>query len=174
AGAVLLSSPAGVESTRIIPAEGGRLIFITPTATLLADTLYTLSLSGAIDIAGRLLPPTAIHFTTEHGTATTRTPPPAGGSTPAAPSSPPDGRVTAPADDWNWTGALRDGHPYSSWQALPPLTAPSGVTAVAGQVLTLNGEPLAEVTVETEGPDDSRSTTRTDRSGRFLLIGPQA
>src|SRR5207245_5435180 len=47
-------------------------------------------------------------------------------------------------------------------------------TAVAGQVLPLNAEPLAEVTVETEVPDDSRSTTRTDRSGRFLLIGPQA
>ncbi len=166
---VLLSSPAGIELITIVPAEGGRLIFITPTVALSSNTVYSLSLVGATDIDGRLLSPTAIHFTTEHGTAIGETPRPPTG--PAAPATPPGNDATPGDDDWDSTGALRDGRPNSSWQTLPPLTAPSGVTAVAGQVLTLNGQPLSDVTVETGGLDDSRSTTQTDRTGRFLLEG---
>src|SRR3989441_146085 len=62
---VLLSSRAGIELITIVPAEGGRLIFITPTVALSSNTVYSLSLVGATDIAGRLVTPTAIHFTTE-------------------------------------------------------------------------------------------------------------
>ncbi len=52
----------------------------------------------------------------------------------------------------------------SSWQAMPPLKAQAGVTALAGQVLTLDGKPLANVTLQV-----ADKTTRTDGSGRFLL-----
>src|SRR6185503_11125985 len=40
----------------------------------------------------------------------------------------------------------------------------AGVTALAGQVLRLDGLPLADVTLRLEG-----RATRTDRTGRFLL-----
>ena len=41
--------------------------------------------------------------------------------------------------------------PDSPWQRMPPLQAPPGVTAMSGQVLLLNGRPLADVTLEIEG-----------------------
>jgi RHS repeat-associated protein len=56
------------------------------------------------------------------------------------------------------------GRPVSPWQSRPRLEAPAGVTAVAGQVLRLNGDPLPDVTLELAG-----RTTRTDAAGRFLL-----
>lgn len=74
--------------------------------------------------------------------------------------------VTEPAgeDDWEWKGERRNGRPYSHWQSLPPLQAPPGVTAVAGQVLRLNGDPLPDVTIKI-----GSQATRTDKTGRFLL-----
>ena len=48
----------------------------------------------------------------------------------------------------------------------PPLRAPGGVTALAGQVQTLRGRPVAGVSVRA-----GAVTTRTDRTGRFLLSG---
>jgi hypothetical protein len=47
------------------------------------------------------------------------------------------------------------------------------VTALAGQVLTLAGEPLARVTLTMERPS-GRRTARTDATGRFLLTGIEA
>jgi RHS repeat-associated protein len=52
------------------------------------------------------------------------------------------------------------------WAKLAPKQAPSGISALAGQALKLNGLPLAGVTMELEGTDVS---TRTDKTGRFLL-----
>ena len=73
-------------------------------------------------------------------------------------------------DDWEWTGARRDGRPYSRWQGLPPLQALPDITALAGQVLRLNGEPLADVTLEVAGEvGSSPAKARTDETGRFLL-----
>jgi hypothetical protein len=46
------------------------------------------------------------------------------------------------------------------------LKAPRGVTALAGQVLRLNGEPLAQVTLKI-----GDRSVRTDQTGRFLLTG---
>lgn len=53
-----------------------------------------------------------------------------------------------------------------TWRSLPPLQAAPGVTAIAGQVLRLDGEPLPNVTPRV---DDKRA--RTDENGRFLLTG---
>jgi hypothetical protein len=61
---------------------------------------------------------------------------------------------------------VRDGRPHSPWQDLPPLQAPLGVTALAGQLLRLNGQPLPNATLQIEG-----ITARTDGTGRFLLVG---
>ncbi|MCH8623099.1 kelch repeat-containing protein, partial [Undibacterium sp. TS12] len=52
----------------------------------------------------------------------------------------------------------------SPLQALPPLQAAAGDTALAGQVLTLNGRGLAQVTISIGG-----QSTQTDLTGRFLL-----
>ena len=58
----------------------------------------------------------------------------------------------------------------SGWAASPgpveesPLTAPDGVTALSGQVLTTQGKPLVNVALR-----DGGAGTRTDAQGRFLL-----
>ena len=76
------------------------------------------------------------------------------------PAAVPDQEAWTPdAADW------RSHRPDSPWQSLKPLQAPPGVTALAGQVLRLDGRPLAKVTLAMEG-----RTTRTDGSGRFLLL----
>jgi hypothetical protein len=49
---VTLSGPQGSVSTRIVPAEGGRLIFVRPFDPLLPDTTYVLTLSGVGDPDG--------------------------------------------------------------------------------------------------------------------------
>jgi hypothetical protein len=64
-------------------------------------------------------------------------------------------------DDLEWRGQRdKGGKPESRWQKLPPLMAPPGVTALSGQVLRLNGEPLANVTFSIGGAE-----TRSDRTG---------
>lgn len=176
---VLLSGPAGLEPVSVVPAEGGRLAFVTPTAALTPGSHYTLSLNGPVDTMGFLLAPVAVQFTTA-GVA--------GSRSPSAPSSPSAGDgasagadvhvhedpvtpIGAPVelDDHEWRGERRDGKPYSPWQELPALQAPAGVTALAGQVLRLTGQPLAGVTLTIGG-----ATARSDHTGRFLLAGVQA
>jgi RHS repeat-associated protein len=53
--------------------------------------------------------------------------------------------------------------------SLPPLAAPPGVTALAGQVLTVGGTPLPGVTLSADG-----HRARSDGTGRFLLTGISA
>src|SRR6266436_995704 len=138
---VILNSSQGDVEITVVPTEGAMLAFITPKQALEPGTAYTLSLNGLTDNQGQLLPATQIFFTTS-----------------GAPSE---------------AGALGTGGPNgagsdplnSAWRKLPPLKAAPGVTALAGQVLTLDGEPLSKVTLEIEGGD----TTRTDQTGRFLL-----
>jgi RHS repeat-associated protein len=52
------------------------------------------------------------------------------------------------------------------FRSLPPLQAPTGVTALAGQVLDLNGLPVANVMVDLDGV-----VTHSDATGRFLVQG---
>jgi RHS repeat-associated protein len=165
---VTLSGPFGLVSALVVSAEGGRLAFITPQAPLLPGVTYTLTLNGAVDTSGFLMPFTGINFTTMAAGASG--PSGASQSMSSAPSSAQRDRdLSAPSrfttgDDMAWRGEMRNGKPYSRWQSLPPLQAPPGVTALAGQVLQLNGEPLPEVTLQIEGV-----STRTDQTGRFLL-----
>jgi RHS repeat-associated protein len=63
---------------------------------------------------------------------------------------------------FNWQTNWSD----SPWESQTQLSATAGVTAVAGQVLALNGEPLPGVTLEI-----GTVSARTDDTGRFLLEG---
>jgi len=70
-------------------------------------------------------------------------------------------------DDLAWRGP-RDaaGRPRAAAQGQPALRARPGVTALSGLVLSLDGQPLGNVTLSLGGIE-----TRTDRTGRFLLEG---
>src|SRR5207247_5823513 len=68
---------------------------------------------------------------------------------------PPDAEDFTPGPGQR-TGDWRRHLPHSPWSSIAPLRAPGGVTALSGQTLTLNGKPLADVTVELE--DTSLST----------------
>ncbi|HEV8441136.1 MAG TPA: RHS repeat-associated core domain-containing protein [Methylomirabilota bacterium] len=162
---VTLTGSRGLEEALVVPVEGGRLAFITPRAPLAAGAAYVLTLNGPVDSSGALVPFGSIPFTTA-GPSDSPRPPRHDPSPPASGSS---SRSAAGREGWEWTGAWRDGRPYSSWQALPPLQAPPGTTALAGQVLRLDGEPLAGVTLET-----GSARTRTDETGRFLLAPVEA
>ena len=139
--------PAGTEAADVVVAEGGRLAFIHPKDDLLAGTAYRVR-----ETETHPGPGTGAfgRHPGHHGHDRDLTPP-------GQPSE---------LDDWQWRGQRRNGKPYSPWQALPPLMAPPGVTALSGQVLRLNGQPLADVTLQI-----ADRTTQTDRSGRFLLTG---
>ena len=168
---VTLSGPQGPEPLRIVAAEGGMLAFVTPTSPLVSGSRYSLVLNGPEDLNGYLLPFTRVEFRTAGPAASSagtqpgsRSDDSAGHAHHAARSA--TAGTRSETDDLEWKGARRAGKPYSRWQDLPPLTAPPGVTAVAGQVLRLNGHPLADVTLQI-GPH----AARTDDTGRFLLAG---
>lgn len=144
-GTVTLNGPNGGVPAKIVPAENGRLAFVTPLTPLTSGSTYTISLSGASDKVNTVTP-ALITFTTAGKSDDLQT-----------------------DEDWtpnehNFNGNWRSKTNNSPLQSLPTLQAASGVTALAGQVLTLNGRALANVTIKV-GP---RSAT-TDDTGRFLL-----
>jgi RHS repeat-associated protein len=168
---VTLSGPQGPEPLRIVAAEGGMLAFVTPASPLIAGARYSLVLNGPEDPNGYLLPFTRVEFRTAEPAASTggtqldRRSDDAAGHAHHATRSATAG-TRSEIDDLEWKGPRRDGKPYSRWQSLPPLTAPPGTTALAGQVLRLNGLPLADVTLRI-----GAHVARTDHTGRFLLMG---
>ncbi|MGA8367491.1 MAG: RHS repeat-associated core domain-containing protein [Candidatus Acidiferrales bacterium] len=141
---VVLSGSQGPVIATVVPAEGGMLAFVTPDSAMVPGTTYTVSLSGLTDGANALNE-TSISFTTAG------TPPDSTGGAPEMMSG-------ADPDD---TGNQAFKSP---WLKLPSLEAPSGVTAVAGRALRLNGLPLENVTLTIGG-----QSAKTDRTGRFLL-----
>ncbi len=165
---VTLSGPQGIEAVKVVPAEGGMLAFITPEADLLPGATYSLTVNGAVDREGLLLPVSGISFSTTPLAGATQ--PPSGPPSDGGGSSAPGSNPSSPDDELVWRGELRDGKPHSEWQDLPPLQAPANVAALAGQVLDLKGRPLANVTlkIESEYGGDARSA-QTDETGRFLL-----
>ena len=144
---LVLSDSGGPVATHAVAAEDGRLLFLWPLNALAPATKYQVRQDGAHDRAGIPAATASMSFTTVQITES----PDAGDPEPWTPDpSGPDG----------W----RTHRPPSAWQSLPALHAEPGVTAVAGQVLTLDGRPLRDVTLEIEG-----ESTRTDTTGRFLL-----
>lgn len=146
---VTLASPEGRVDATVIAAEGGRLLFVSPKAPLPPDTPHTLALVGASDVAGAIVTAGPLRFVTARESRT----------------------VPDVADAEGWTpdatreGGWRTNRPNSPWQAMPPLQAAAGVTAVAGQVLRLDGQPLPGVTLTLEG-----HMATSDRTGRFLVL----
>ena len=65
ANTVTLSASQGSAITiAVVPAEGGMLAFITPQDSLQNGTAYALTISGATDNSGTVLPDTSLTFTT--------------------------------------------------------------------------------------------------------------
>ena len=146
--AIQLLSNDGPVPVALIPAEGGRLIFLTPRDPLRHGTTYRLSLNRAVSTTGATLVPFTMAFTTEDTTKDR--------------SRPDSDDVWSP--DMIVGRGWRANRTPSPWQSLPPLQAPPGVTALAGQALLLDGRPLPDVTLSIDG-----QSTRTDGTGRFLL-----
>lgn len=144
-GTITLNGPTGGVPAKIVPAENGRLAFVTPLTALAPGSTYTISLSGASDKVNAVTP-ALITFTTA-------------GKNDELPTD----------EDWvpndqNFNGNWRSKTNNSPLQSLPTLQAAPGVTALAGQVLTLNGRALANVTIKV-GP----RSANTDDTGRFLV-----
>ncbi len=149
AQSIALKGPEGAVEGKVTPAEGGMLAFIIPREQLHEGTTYTITLADALDQGNHALSYTMLSFTT-------------------ASSNAPDNRA-GDGEDWlpdarNMRGDWRSNRPESQWQKMPRLQAHPGVTALSGQVLLLNGNPLPDVTLQI-----GTRTTRTDNTGRFLL-----
>lgn len=151
-GTVVLAGPEGAVAARLVAAEDGRLVFVAPDAPLRPETAYGVTVDGVKDTGGTAASATTLSFTTaadkEKQTASPR---------------PSDDEQWAPSPG-NLRGDWTSRRPKSDWQDQPPLQAEPGVTALAGQVLLLNGRPLADVTVRLQG-----KAAQTDQTGRFLV-----
>ena len=141
---VSLSGPDGPIVAAAIAAERGRLAFVRPAELLQPATTYQVRLAGVVASGGRATAATVFSCTTKERPAD---------------ESRPDDEMWSPNGGWN------SGRGSSPWQSLPPLAAPPGATALAGQVLRMNGIPLADVTLRI-----GARPARTDRTGRFLLV----
>jgi len=142
---VVLKHDSSIVPIKIVSAEQGMLAFITPLQPLDPGSTYVLSLDGGQNRNGAKTSNTFVTFTTAGGG------PGMSGST----------------GDEDWTpasGNWQTGRPDSPWTLEPPLKGANGVTALAGQALKLNGQPIANVTLTID-----QHASRTDNTGRFLL-----
>lgn len=175
---VTLVGPEGRAEARVVPAEGGRLAFVRPLASLAPGVTYTLSLAGATDAEGNSLLPATVTFATAGAPAQDHA-----GPANAEPQRSPDhanhmrgdaARAVA-AEEWvpdadSLRGDWRSKRPHRAHaQKEKPLRAAAGMTALSGQVLTLADEPLSNVTLRI-----GDAVARTDHTGRFLLTGLSA
>jgi YD repeat-containing protein len=170
---VTLGGPKGIEKIKVVVAEDGMLSFINPETDLLPGVTYTVTINGAVDGDRMLLPSSGITFSTEASAVSTQ-PPAQTASSALSKREPQDFKHETASDEsddgWEWKGKRKDGKPHSDWEDLPPLQAPAGVTALAGQVLDLRGLPLANVTLQMDAAYESgTSSVQTDETGRFLL-----
>jgi len=138
---VTFQGPEGIVDATIVAAEGGMLAFVNPQTTLMPGTMYSVKLAGAVDRAGQNVAFAEFVFTTT-------------GETPAGI----DDEAWSPTADW-----LTHREP-SKFESLPDLQSAPGDTALAGQVLRLNGQPLQHVMLEI-----GQNRTESDDTGRFLL-----
>ncbi len=136
-----LQGPDGVVNAKVVAAEGGMLAFITPASLLLSGTSYTVNLGGAVDTLNQSVAYAEFAFSTAGG------PPPSSGN-----------------EEWSPTSDWQTHRAPSQYESMPDLQAQRGSTALTGQVLKLNGEPLANVTLEI-----GNRRTQSDGTGRFLL-----
>ena len=143
----LAASDGMIVAAKVVPAENGRLAFLTAAESLLPGTSYTVTLINATDGAVALVPAT-ISFTTA-------------GEKNFAPQPSADADWVPGAENFrgDWRTKGKEVIPQE-----PALQAEPGVTALSGRVLTLLGKPLADVTISVDG-----NSVKTDATGRFLL-----
>ena len=110
----------GIVNAKVVAAEGGMLAFIMPSTPLLSATGYTVRIAGAVDVANQSVAYAEFSFSTAGG----------------APGSVGD-------EDWTPSSDWKTHREPSKYELMPDLQAQRGSTALAGQVLKLNGEPLA-------------------------------
>ena len=126
---------------KVSAAEAGRLVFLMPDSALAPGTHYILNIRGVSSSIGTPFSDASIAFDT-------------------------DGEAPEPTGPDFIPGTPLSGPSTTKWQQLPPLQAAPGTTALAGQVLKLDGWPLENTTLEIDG-----RRARTDSTGRFLLQG---
>jgi RHS repeat-associated protein len=154
---VTLSNSGGLLSAKAIAAEGGMLVFVDPANPLAPNIKYTVQATGLVAADGSQVQTGSFSFTTASNSRTQNGGGVGTGSI-AVPSTAGSPTVWTPTSDW------RTGLPPSPWQSLPPLRAAQGVTALSGQVLTIDGNVLANVTLNV-----GSHFVLSDGSGRFLL-----
>lgn len=155
---VKLSGPSGDVPSRIVSAENGRIVFVTPLAPLAGDSSYNLTLDGPFAINKQKLEFATFGFKTKAGEESCTPGQPCAGDAPVLDA---DTWVPSAREKGNWNSGRKDVAPD-----LPPLLAATGETALAGRVFALSGNPLSRVTLQI-----GERTTVTDSTGRFLLSG---
>ncbi|QDY07874.1 hypothetical protein FJK98_12430 [Micromonospora sp. HM134] len=142
----------------------GSSVYCGDTCTLSAVTLpvagtYTVLVDPSAGTVGTITGEVRLPAAAAPATRTPST------KTPARPAGDPTeawtpDRFNLAGEDWSSHRTGAHGH------LQPTLRADRGVTALAGQALLLNGQPLTDVTLTV-----GRRSTRTDATGRFLLTG---
>lgn len=177
-----LSSSHGAVPLKVVPAERGMLAFITPREPLHKDVTYTLTINGSTDLRNFSITPASITFTTQPDSSVNNTSMgsdnsiggmmpghdqmrPSDASLLANRNQPPDPEQWQPAAD-NFKGNWQTKEKESPLQKMEALQAAKGETALSGQVLTLKGQALANVTIHV-----GNKMAKTDSTGRFLLRG---
>jgi YD repeat-containing protein len=131
-------------AARSVLAENGVLLFLIPARPLAAGQRHNLSLRRLFDTSGSWAPNVSLTFAVQEAAA--------------AADELSEEWIPQPGQPW------RAHRPASPWASLSPLRAVPGITALSGQVLLLNGHPLAGVTLKI-----GERTALTDNTGRFLV-----
>ena len=173
-GMITLSDHTGVVPGAVVAAEGGMLAFVIPHAPLRPNTPYVIETHALVAESEAALPPVTVQFTTTvsegrpsgHGAEATSE---AKGK--AANLSRATREQKMGTREERATGLTNAASaPIPTTLATPQLSllqAKPGKTALTGQVLTLEGKPLAGVTLKI-----NKRKTRTDQHGQFLLVVP--
>ncbi|MFK3646900.1 RHS repeat-associated core domain-containing protein [Lysobacter enzymogenes] len=189
ASSVVLFGPGGRTVAKVVPAEGGRLAFVTPQQALFPDSPYTLLIDGVRGRNGQPLATVAIDFRTAALNAEQT---PATAPTDVQITGDEDARRCAQKGAWyapcRARGELKDGvwspgadNTDSRWRIYTPDQAPTpnpsmaktaalyGVTVVRGRVVRVDEQPVANVEVSI-----GAHKARTDADGWFTLLDAAA
>jgi RHS repeat-associated protein len=178
------SGSSGSIPATTLPAIGTYTLMVDPDRELTGSITATLTLTGGS--GGAVAVPSGSSSSgSADGERQSRIAPTADGGgeatspTPAPSASPEQPTPSGPAwagqfhppgpEEWvptgtNLTGYWQTGRPPSPLTQLGPLPVSSDSTSLAGQVLTLKGEPLEGVTLEL-----GEQSATTDETGRFVL-----
>jgi RHS repeat-associated protein len=156
-GSTSTSGATASIANKTLPAAGTYTVLVDPGGTNVGSATVTITGTGGSLAAATLSQPRMIDVAyTQPSTPDTTTP-----GTPAT-----DDTETWQPDRYNLAGADWTSHRGSDLPPFSPLQAPDGATAISGQVLLLNAQPLPGVTLRVD-----EIATRTDGRGRFLLTG---